>query len=253
VPTARGTSSRDPALTDGSSHEPTQVLITRPEPGASDTAARITALGWVPIVAPVLATRLLDAALPAREDIAAVLITSGSAVAALPSAYHDLPLLTVGDATAARARAAGFQQVISAQGDATDLAVLASQQLRPDAGTVLLAVGQFQANALADDLRAAGFRVLRRVVYSTIPARILAPAAAAALRAGAVRAALFFSAETARHFVQLVQRARVGPTVRSVEAISIGQPAAVALGRLPWRRISVAARPNQDEMLALLR
>jgi uroporphyrinogen-III synthase len=253
VPTARATSSPDPALTACPPGDATQVLITRPEPGASDTAARITALGLVPLVAPVLTTRLIDAALPASEAIAAVLVTSGSALAALPSAYRNLPLLTVGDATAARARAAGFQHVLSASGDATDLAMLARQRLTPDAGAILLAVGQFQANALADDLRAAGFRVLRRVVYSTIPARTLAPAAAAALRAGAVRAALFFSAETARHFVQLVQRARVGAAVRSVEAISIGQPAAVALGHLPWRRISVAARPNQDEMLALLR
>lgn len=229
------------------------MLITRPEPGASDTAARIAAMGMVPVVAPVFATRLVETVLPACDAIASVLVTSGSALAALPATYHGLTLLAVGDVTAARARAAGFQNVVSASGDSTDLAALAKEQLRPEAGALLLAVGRFQANALADDLRAAGFRVLRRVVYSTIPARTLAPTAMAALRNGTVRAALFFSAETARHFVQLVRRARVGTSVRTVEAISIGQPAAVALGRLPWRRISVAARPNQDEMLALLR
>jgi hypothetical protein len=42
-------------------------------------------------------------------------------------------------------------------------------------------------------------------------------------------------------------------TVASVAAISIGRPAAVALEALPWRDIRVAARPTQDEMLALLR
>jgi uroporphyrinogen-III synthase len=253
VPTARATSSPEFDINAVRPSGAAQVLITRPEPGASDTAARVAALGLVPVVAPVLATQPVESALPSREGIAAVLLTSSSAIWPLPAEYHDLPLLTVGDATARRARAAGFRNVLSAGGDANDLAGLAKGQLQPKAKPILLAVGQLQGNALAGDLRAAGFRVLRRVVYSTVPAQALTGPALASLRAGQVRAALFFSAATARHFVQLVQRAHIGATLQSVEAISIGQPAAMALGRLTWRRIRVAARPNQDEMLALLR
>jgi len=207
----------------------------------------------VPLIAPVVATRLIESALPKPDVIAAVMLTSGSAIRALSSDYHDLPVLTVGDATATRACAAGFRHVVSAGGDARDLASLAKAQLRRNARPILLAVGEFQGTRLADELRAGGFRVLRRVVYSVVPARALAAPAVAALGAGQVRAALFFSAETAHHFVRLVQRARVGTALRSVEAISIGRPAAMALGQLTWRRIRVAARPNQDEMLALLR
>jgi len=207
----------------------------------------------VPLIAPVVTTHPIGSALPTPDDIAAVMLTSGSAIPAMPSDYHDLPVLTVGDATAARACAAGFRHVVSAGGDAKDLAGLAKTQLRRDARPILLAVGASQGNPLADELRASGFRVLRRVVYSVVPARALTGPAIAALRAGHVRAALFFSAETAQHFVRLVQSARVGTALRSVDAISIGRPAAVALGQLTWRRIRIAARPNQDEMLALLR
>jgi uroporphyrinogen-III synthase len=253
VPIARATSSPEAGVTACPSSEAAQILITRPEPGASATAARVAALGFVPLVAPVLATRPIGSALPPAEDIAAVLVTSGSAIPALLSDYHDLPVLTVGEATATRARSAGFRNVVSAGGDANDLASLARVRLPRNARPILLAVGQFQGNALADGLRTAGFRVLRRVVYSMVPARVLPPPAVAALRDGHVRAALFFSAETAQHFVQLVQHARVGAALGSVEAISIGRPAAMALERLTWRRIRVAARPNQDEMLALLR
>lgn len=253
MPTARATSSPEADITACPSSEAAHILITRPEPGASATAARVAALGFVPLVAPVLATRPLGSALPPPEDIAAVLLTSGSAIPALLPGYCDLRVLTVGDATATRARAAGFRNVVSAGGDANDLASLAKEQLPRSARPILLAVGRFQGNALADDLRVAGFRVLRRVVYSMVPARALTAPALAALRAGHVRAALFFSAETAQHFVQLVQRARVGATLRSVDAISIGRPAAMALRRLNWRRIRVAAHPNQDAMLALLR
>lgn len=250
MPTARATSSPESDLT---TRPAARILITRPEPGASATAARVAALGLVPLVAPVLAARQIASALPPPEDITAVLLTSGRAVPALLAAYRDLPVLTVGDATATRARAAGFHNVVSAAGDAIDLAGLAKAQLPWNARPILLAVGQFQGNALADALRTAGFRVLRRVVYSMVPARALTAPALAALRTGQVQAALFFSAATARHFVQLAERARVGAALRSVEAITIGRPAAMALERLTWRRIRVAARPNQDEMLALLR
>jgi uroporphyrinogen-III synthase len=235
------------------SNQRNAVLITRPEPGASETAARVEALGFSAIVAPVLRIERTTARLPAAASVAAVLVTSGNAVDALPEAYRGARVLAVGDATAERARAAGFSQVFSAAGDADALAGLVTRQQSPRDGTLLLASGYGQGRALAAALRQAGYRVARRVVYAAQPVRDLAPAAAAALRAGGACAALFFSAETARQFVWLVQRAGLAETVAGVEAISIGRPAAVALEALPWRGIRVAARPTQDEMLALLR
>ena len=80
------------------------VLITRPEPGASDTAARVEELGLTPIVAPVLRIERTPARLPAAASLAAVLVTSGNAVDALPEAYRGTRVLSVGDATAERAR-----------------------------------------------------------------------------------------------------------------------------------------------------
>jgi len=229
------------------------VLITRPEPGASDTAARTAALGFAPVLSPVLEIQTIAAKMPPAAAVAAALVTSGNAADALPPAWHDTRLFTVGDATAARARAAGFRDVHSAAGDADALAAFVARDIRPAAGPLLLASGRGQGQALAAALRHNGYRVIRRVVYAALPAPQLAPAAIAALHAGRVGAALFFSAETARHFIRLARRAGVLPALASVDAISIGRPAAVALGAVSWRDIRVAARPNQDEMLALLR
>jgi uroporphyrinogen-III synthase len=228
------------------------VLITRPEPGASETAARVALLGFVPIIAPAIRIHPTPARAPAAAALAAVLVTSGNAVDALPQAYHDTCLFAVGDATAERARKAGFKQVLSAGGDAASLAELVIRRQNPKNGTLLLASGRGQGGALAESLRQAGYRVVRRVFYEALPAWDLPPAAAAALRQGRVHAALFFSAETARQFVRLARRIGLADTLTAVEAVSIGRPAAVALEALPWRSIRVAARPTQDEMLALL-
>lgn len=229
------------------------VLITRPEPGASDTALRVAALGFQPVLSPALRIQAMTTALPPASRVAATLVTSGNAVDALSPALHATPLLTVGDATAARARAAGFRDVRSASGDADALAALVARELPTQEGTLLLASGRGQGQALAATLRRSGYRVIRRVVYAALPALELAPSAVTALRAGQVRAVLFFSAETARHFLRLVRGAGLAATLGTVDAISIGRTAAVALQAASWRDIRVAARPNQDEMLALLR
>lgn len=228
------------------------VLVTRPEPGAGETAARVTALGLEPLLCPVLEVRTLSVALPPASELAGVLVTSGNALAALPAVYHQTLLFTVGNATADRARRLGFARVTSADGDSVALAATVRARLAPAAGPLLLAVGQGHGQPLASALRQAGYRVLRRVVYATGPSRTLTPEAISALQGRHVRSALFFSAETARQFVRLARQAELDTSLRDVDAVAIGRPAAVALETLPWRRVRVAARPNQDEMLVLL-
>lgn len=229
------------------------VLITRPEPGASETAARVAALGYRPVLAPLLAIRALRATLPPAGSVQAILITSGSAIPALPESHCQLRLLAVGSATAARARAAGFTDVVSADGDAEALAVLVAKDRDRAAGPLLLASGRGQGEALAQDLRRRGYSVIRRAVYAAVPCSRLPDQARHALAHSEITAALFFSAETARHGVHLLRAARLHEAVRTVDALAIGRPTAVALEALPWRRILVADRPNQDAMLALLR
>ena len=228
------------------------VLITRPEPGASETAARVAAIGLVPIVAPLLEIRPLPIRTPPQR-IAAVLLTSGNAVDALSALSRSLPVLTVGAATARRARHAGFTNVVSADGDAVALAALVRAQLRPSDGTLLLASGRAQSLALAADLRASGYRVARRVAYAAIPVPHLPDQARAALLDPHTRTVLLFSAETARHFLLLVRQAGLLGALADREAITIGPQAAMALSEVPWARIRIAAKPTQDDMLALLR
>jgi uroporphyrinogen-III synthase len=226
------------------------VLVTRPEPGATETAARLVTLGWRPVCAPLLA--IAPRRLEALGRPQAVLVTSGNALSALPDALRATPLLAVGDATAARARAAGFAVVHSAGRDATALAELAGRVCRPDGGALLLASGAGQGSALAAELRVRGFRVHRRVAYAAMPAAALPETAIAALRGGEIAAALFFSAATARLFVRLARGALPRTAFADVSALALSPTVARALGPLPWRAIRVASHPNQDELLTLL-
>lgn len=226
----------------------TGVLVTRPEPGASETAQRLLALGLHPIVTPLLRVCRLEPHIPADAD--AVLVTSGNALPCLPASLWGTPLLAVGNATAARARVAGFAHVLSADGDASALAALAKQACRPSA-VLLLATAEGQGAALAAELREAGFVVHCRAVYAARPVERMPAMAAQALQEGRLIAALFLSAETARAFARLLPPDLL-PALAEVEALAIGQPAAETLRFLPWRRVRVSAKPTQDSILAML-
>jgi uroporphyrinogen-III synthase len=232
---------------------PDAVLITRPEPGASETARRVAEKGYRPVLAPLLEIRPVRTPLPPSGHLQAILATSGNAIATLPASHRDVPLLAVGDATASRARADGFLQVSSADGDAVALAALAARLCDQHSGPLLFVCGRCQGEGLVSDLRARGFAVLRRVTYATVPADNLPAAAREALLDGELTAALFYSAETSRHLVRLIRAEDLQENVRTVDALAIGERAAVALRELPWRSTCIAARPNQEAMLALLR
>jgi uroporphyrinogen-III synthase len=213
---------------------------------------RVAALGWRPVVAPLLEIIRLPVTLPASDAIQAILVTSSSAVPNLPEALHPLPLLAVGDATADRARAAGFAEVYSAGADAVALAALASRKCDFKGLPLLLASGRGQGLELAAELRTRGFRVTRHTVYASTSVRRLPDEVRAALWQRELHAALFFSAATAGQFAQLLVRGHLRETVADVEACAIGAATAAAIEDLPWRRVRCAAQPTQDAMLALL-
>lgn len=223
------------------------MLITRPLEETARTASLVRARGFLPVVAPLLSVRHFSPAVPVRAQ--AVLVTSGNALQGLPRLAA--PLLAVGDATAARARDAGFVRVHSAAGDAGALVEMAADLLRPGAGSLLLACGRGQGLGLATALRARGFSVIRRVTYAAIPVGEFPAAATACLRAELLHAALFLSAEAARAFVCLL-RPELVASLENVLALAIGKQAADALKPLRWRQIRLAPSPTLDDVLALL-
>lgn len=220
-----------------------KLLVTRPEPGASATAQRLAALGHNALLLPCLSVKTITPRLP--EHPAALVVTSGQAVPALPARLYNVPVFCVGDATAAKLRAAGFTRVESAAGDADDLFRLIVAR-RVD-GLHVLAVGERHGLALLARLRAAGITAARRKVYTVTKLRALPDEARAALAAGTVDAALFYSAETAKAFCALHP-----PGTAAMTAYALSDNVAKGLSGLPWARIRVATAPTEADLMALL-
>ncbi len=217
-----------------------RVAITRALPDAEATAEQVRAFGAEPIVAPLLT--IAPCAYNTDVDAAqALLFTSANGVRAFAGArrVHAKPVLTVGDATAAAARTAGFTDVRSADGDVHALAALAQATLTPSAGSLVHIGGEHVAGDLAGDLRRAGFSVERRIAYTARAATVLPEALLQPLDI-----VLFHSARGAHTFVQLG-----APHADKMTAACLSQAVADAAAQARWARMVVSPAPREDALL----
>ncbi len=228
------------------------VLVTRPEPQATRTAALLAERGHRTHIASLAVIEPLRPELPAAAAVDAVLLTSANAVPALP-AYLHLPVYTVGDATAAAARAAGATRVVSADCDWVRLAALLQGPEGPPAGARLLHLsGTAIAGDLAGAARAAGFSCERRAVYTVRPATELPPELRHLLAVGTLDAALFFSPAHAQIWCRLAAEAAIGAKLGGIRAVCLSEAVAQPLRELDWRRVEVAVAPTLAALMDCL-
>lgn len=226
-------------------------LITRAQPGAEATAARLAAMGVAAIATPVLVIEPIVGADLMVAEACALAFTSAAGVAAYAGAHadRDRPVFVVGAATARAAHAAGFSDVTSADGNVVDLskAIIAAR-----ADRVLHISGEDQAGDLVGTLRAAGLRAWRRIGYRAAPAPALAPEALTAIETGRAEGVLFHSARGASVFASLTPTA-LHDRLKTLAAACLSPAVAAAASALPFGNIRVAAHPDEDAILALTR
>jgi uroporphyrinogen-III synthase len=233
-----------------------RVLVTRPLEDVGPLVAALEARGHEAVVEPMLSIeRRADVSLPLPLDgVQALLFTSANGVRAFAelASERGLPVFAVGDASATAARDAGFATVESAGGDVADLARLVRVRLDPDKGALFHPAASQLAGDLQGALEDAGFTLHRAALYEAQPAVELSPALHRALAGGELGAAVFFSPRTARTFVGLVERADLSAACARVQAICLSKAVASRLAALTWARVWVAARPEQEAVLARL-
>lgn len=230
------------------------ILLTRPEAQSGALAETLRARGWTPLLAPMLTFEALDPPPGFHalvENSAALAFTSANGVRAFAanSPRRDLPVFTVGDATEAAAREAGFSETRSAAGDAEALAGLIAGA--GVTGAVLHIRGRRGGDDLSARLTAAGIGADEAVLYAMRAAEALPAPAASALAADRVDAAAFYSPRTARVFATLAQMAGLAP-LSALRGVAISPAAAQPLADLGLREVVIADRPDGEAMLGAI-
>jgi uroporphyrinogen-III synthase len=236
-----------------------RLLVTRPEPDGTRTAAALRARGHEVTLAPVLRVEVEPTADFGGGPWAAVLVTSANAVRAVAAHRRKdrllgVPVFAVGRRSAAAAREAGFADVVSADGDAGDLArlVAARASAQQSNHPLLWLAGEDRATDLAEALASRGIVVHTVVVYRAVAETALPLAVRGALAAGAIDGVLHYSRRSADAFEALAMAA--GIDLKSLPTRHFCLSAQVAE---PFRQIGVAAlavapHPDEAALLALL-
>ncbi|MBL8555044.1 MAG: uroporphyrinogen-III synthase [Phenylobacterium sp.] len=146
-----------------------RIWITRAQPGAEVTAERVRALGHDPLVAPLLAVKVLPDVAVDLRGVAALAFTSANGVRAFADASGEraLKVFAVGAATAQAARSAGFRSVLSADGDVEALAEGIAVRRGELRGAVLHPGAAEPAGDLAGALEKHGVEARRLILYET--------------------------------------------------------------------------------------
>jgi uroporphyrinogen-III synthase len=231
-----------------------RMLVTRPEPDATETAARLRALDLEPVLCPLLEFAPLPTGLPDSKGFAAMALTSTNALRALDArgalpTYAGLTTYTVGDRTAERARDYGIADVRSAGGTLADLAeLLAHAGL---GGPVFYPAGRDQAGDLPKSLAPYGVMVIAAQVYAMNPIAALPLPVRDGLVSGEIGAALFYSRRTAETFVKLAAGGLGREAQTRLGVLCLGEAVAEPLVDAHFVRVALADYPSEEAMMAL--
>ena len=231
-----------------------RVLLTRPKAESEVLASILRERGIDALIAPVMEILQYGLELPSTAAYQAVLLTSGNAVDALADSTleTDLPIFCVGDATARKLLLTSFSDVRSASGASDDLVALVQRDLSKDKGSILYLSGMMVAADIGASLADAGFEIDRRVVYRAQAIERSDEAIVSALASGSVDGVFLYSPRSARIFVHHLKQANLEPMAKEMTAFCISHAAADVARAVTWRKVAVASRPNQVDLLALL-
>jgi uroporphyrinogen-III synthase len=233
-----------------------RILVTRPELDAERTAQKLRARGCDVLLGPVLRIRHLEEADFGAGPWDAVAMTSANAAHALERHARRmqitrLPVLTVGRRTAEAARAVGFTDTATANGNEQALAHLIGAHVARG-NKILYLAGEDRAGDLARALVPHGVRVETVVVYRAVAADRLPEPAAAAVRAGDVNGVLHFSRRSAVIYLDCARAAGVLDSALKPFHYCLSNAVAEPLVAAGASRVRVAQSPEENALLDLV-
>jgi len=237
------------------------VLVTRPHPEDETTAAALRARGYEVLQAPMLRFEPVPFTDEESGEYGAVIVTSANALRGLKPQLGDgkllkLPLFAVGEHTGSAARAAGFENVITASGDAgmlrdLVLAGVKKKQLQ-NASPLLYLAGADLARDLSGELGSRGFTVVTHTTYRMSAVAGLPIESCQAFAANQVEAVLHYSRRSARAFLEAVRSAGVEISGLAVPHCCISEGVGSVLRDAGATRVIVAASPDENALFDVL-
>ena len=226
------------------------VIVTRAEPGAADTVARLKAAGYDAIPSPALTLENLPDAALEMEGVHHLIFTSanGARYFLARRAVGALTVWCVGEATAAAVRQGGGADVREGDGNAADLAAMILAAPEAQTGALLHIANEAAAGDLVATLKNAGLDARFAALYRTVPVKRLTQEAARALDTAPRVVVLVHSAKGAAAFRDAAREHDLSRVV----FVAISPAASQPLAGCGARAVVNAAHPNETALMDAL-
>lgn len=223
------------------------LWVTRSSPFNLLTAQRLRGMGHGVILEPLFDILPLDWSV-LNHSIDLIVFTSVHGVRHHPyrSAWSDLPVFTVGEATAAAARRIGYHNVRSANGNLQDLKTLILHSASTGKRLIHFSAEE-PAGDIAMYLSERGFDAVRRSVYKTVP-RSLRQIREVLTNVPRVDGILVHSPKGGRRVAQIIAQTGWGGTV-----FCLSRACAEAFRTNPRLTVHSAAKPTERALMAMIR
>lgn len=223
------------------------IIVTRAQPGAEETAARLQSESFRPLLSPALIIKAVTQPPALPQTASHLIFTSANGVRFFASAAQtrDAQAWCIGDATTTEARAAGFTHIHNAKGNSDDLAALILKRAPAKADTWCHVANTAAAGNLVTTLKNAGLNITFLPLYETATAPQLSAPAHAVLSASAAKIVLIHSAKGAAAFLHLTR----DMDLSSATIAAISPNAAAPFLGIPTGAIIRAAQPNEDALM----
>lgn len=184
------------------------------------------------------------------QDPNAVIVTSRHGVEALATLteLRDIFLICVGDATAKRAQAHGFERITSGGGNVENMLEIITQAYDDEARFLYIS-GKHTKVDLGEALMQYGMSVEQIITYEALATEQLSEILIEHIKREQIDAISFLSQRAASIFTRLLDSDEAKQALKHIEAFCISDAVSETLETQRWKKIYTAQEPTLASMI----
>jgi uroporphyrinogen-III synthase len=226
------------------------ILLTRPLEDIQELILKFQGLGHVVSHMPVIKIEKVNYKSINFSEFNGIIFTSSNAIKHLDTKLIDKNKICfcVGSATEKKARSVGFQNVISTDGNVSNLKELILQNFNHSSGKLLYISGKVITNDLDQDLISNGYDVKRIINYSARSIENLDEKFIEKLKLKMPEIVYIYSQNSALSFLRLVKNYNLSDFWMDTNLMCISEKTSSILNEIKWKKIFIFS-PGEEEFL----
>ena len=226
------------------------ILLTRPLEDCSEMIVKFKSLGYQVSHLPLLNIDKVDYEEINFAEYKGIIFTSANAVKFLEYRQIDKKILCfcVGSATEKKARSAGFQNVITAEGNVENLKELVLQNFDQKNGKLIYVSGETISVDLDQQLIREGYNIKRIVNYKTNHNQKFDENFVKELKLKIPDMVYIYSQNSALSFINFIKVHQSETLWMNTNLMCIGEKTSSILNEIKWKKIFLF-NPGEEEFL----